>query len=303
MIGQRSRGKMGLFSAWFLCLSLLPFSLAQGCDREFYIASQADADSVGRNCPIVNTSIFINGSYTGSLVLNRVRNITKAVRVSWWDSTSPQLTSVELPDLEYVDWIDLPELTASKFSAPKLETINRMNLGQAAPGSELDFPSLVTAEQSLSIIGNYSSVNLASLKTVNGVLAICIIEDCEEEESYSLIASAMNLTLSSLTSVGRLTLAVKTESISLPDLETMIADSRVISGINIRVLDATTSLNIPRLSNLKRALNIQGSISSLNLFSLHDAEDSISIETTHPLNISLPLAKAEDLFLTGAIER
>ncbi|KAL3431887.1 hypothetical protein BDV09DRAFT_187967 [Aspergillus tetrazonus] len=160
---------MGLFGAWALCLSLLPLSLAQDCNREFYIASQADADSVGRDCPIVNSSVLINGSYTGSLAV-------------WRDSTSPQPTSVELPDLEYVNGIDFPVLTASRFSAPKLETVDYMYLGQAAPGNDL---------------------------------SICSIDGCAEEEPYSPITSVMNLTLSSLSSVGRFKLAVRTERFAL----------------------------------------------------------------------------------------
>ncbi|CBF80527.1 predicted protein [Aspergillus nidulans FGSC A4] len=173
---------MGLFGAWALCLSLLPLSLAQDCNREFYITSQADADSVGRDCPIVNSSVLINGSYTGSLVLNSVRNITGTLKAVWPDSTSPQPMSVELPDLEYVNGIDFPALTASRFSAPMLETANYMYLGQAAPG--------------------------------NG-LSICSIDGCAEEEPYSAMTSVMNLTLSSLTSVGRFKLAVKTERFAL----------------------------------------------------------------------------------------
>lgn len=86
--------------------------------------------------------MLINGSYTGSLVLNSVRNITGTLKAVWRDSSSPQATSVELPDLEYVNGIDFPVLTASRFSAPKLETVDYMYLGQAAPGSELDLPPL-----------------------------------------------------------------------------------------------------------------------------------------------------------------
>ncbi|KAL4812014.1 hypothetical protein BDW67DRAFT_179073 [Aspergillus spinulosporus] len=140
---------MGFFSAWVLYLSLLPFtpvSLALDCNREFYIVSQAGADNVGRDCPIVSSSV-INESCTGSFVLSCVRNITETIKVVWRDLTSLQLTS-------------------------------------GASGSELDLPSLVTAKQSWS---------------------------CAEEEPYSPITSAMNLKLSCLTLVSRLTLVVKTE--------------------------------------------------------------------------------------------
>ncbi|KAL4750055.1 hypothetical protein BDW72DRAFT_213704 [Aspergillus terricola var. indicus] len=160
---------MGFFSAWALCLSLLPFSLAQVRNRALYIASQADADNVGRDCPIVNSDVFINDSYTGSLVLNGVRNITWGLRLDLVNSTNSQLTSIELPDLEY-------------FSAPKLKTVNYMSLRQLAPGSEL---------------------------------SICSIDGCKEIGPYSPIASAVNLTLPSLTSAGKLTLAAKTERSAL----------------------------------------------------------------------------------------
>lgn len=46
-----------------------------------------------------------------------------------------------------------------------------------------------------------------------------------------------------------------------------------------------------------------GYLPSLNLSSLYDAEDSISIMTSHPLNISLHIVEAEGLFLTGPIDR
>ncbi|KAL4995470.1 hypothetical protein BDV10DRAFT_174576 [Aspergillus recurvatus] len=294
---------MGFLDMYVLGLSLLSLTLAQECNRDFYVASQDDADNVGRDCSIVNGSVFINGTYSGSLVLNRVRNITVAFRVAWWDlAPTPQLTSVELPDLEYVRWIDLPKLTASKFSAQKLEGLDNMSLGQAAHGSELDFGSLVTAERSMTIIGNYSSVNLASLETMNGELSICSIEGCKEDEPYSSISSTMNLTLSSLTSIPRLQLAVKTESISLPYLNTMTEASSRGPEVDIHVLDATASVSLPQLASLKGTLDIQGSISSLNLSSLRDAEGDIYIATTHPLNISLPIVSAEYLALTGAVE-
>jgi hypothetical protein len=62
---------------------------------------------------------------------------------------------MELRDLQYVRVIELPSLTASNFSAPDLESVVTLRLGQEKFGSEALLPSLRSGG-SMSIVGDYS---------------------------------------------------------------------------------------------------------------------------------------------------
>ncbi|KAL4905636.1 hypothetical protein BDW74DRAFT_178004 [Aspergillus multicolor] len=317
--------QMRLYKAFGLAggLSLLPLSsYAQDCSGKFYVETQEQLDIIGANCPVINGSILINGSFTGPFVLNGVRNITQNFVISMWhEFSASHPTSIDLPDLESVDRIYLPDLAASSFSAPKLWTAESLTLGQAAPGSEVNLESLVRVGRGLTLIGKYSTVHLPSLETVNGSLEIYSVDKRGIFETHSSIASAMNLTIPSLTTATRMNLAVKAEAISFPNLQTLVQDDEDRSEIVIRVLEAPAPVSFPQLSSLGGDLRLEGNITShgllyeiqlatangafhpsLDLSSLQNTSQYIYIDTHNTLNVDLPIRNIGRLSMTGPID-
>jgi hypothetical protein len=200
-------------------------TFAQECNRDFYVASQDDLTSISRNCSILDGTIYINGTYNGSFILSGITSITRSLRVAWWDDApTPQISNMELRDLQYVRVIELTSLTASNFLAPKLESVVTLRLGQEKLGSEALLPSLRSGGL-MSIVGNYSRyrvvnipciaslqrtrVVLDSLERVNDSLAICTMPYCDESMGKSIIDSPLNVTLPSLVTANRVAIASK----------------------------------------------------------------------------------------------
>lgn len=139
--------------------------MAQICTPEYggdqwhaYIVnSQSDLDAIAANCTTVNGTITMSANYTGGFSLSNIRNITEDIR--WFQANSsnvpPQITSMELPDLEYLggslNMFGIPTLTS--LIAPKLATVGwSLDIDYV---QEVDLRSLVDLEY-LGITGNVS---------------------------------------------------------------------------------------------------------------------------------------------------
>jgi hypothetical protein len=138
---QRKKVAMNLLQAWLLLLTfadgLLPTSmyvlsnssstifltpsgvLASVCEapdlahRNWTITSQAQLDALSE-CTTLDGTLLIRHSYEGPFVLRNVQNITGTIRAfSFERGLRPKVTSIELPDLLYMDWsyTDMPTLT------------------------------------------------------------------------------------------------------------------------------------------------------------------------------------------------
>ncbi|KAJ0423157.1 hypothetical protein BJY00DRAFT_278830 [Aspergillus carlsbadensis] len=293
-------------STALLTSSLLVLSaFAQECDRDFYVASQDDLTDISSNCSTIHGSIFINGTYNDPFILSGITNITRSILVAWWnDAPVPQIPTVELRDLRYIDSIELPFLVASNFSAPDLETVKSLRLGQAKAGSEALLPSLRFGD-TVSVIGNYSRIVLDSLERANTSLNICTMPYCDEEFGKSIIDRPLNVTLPSLVAANRLTIATKASIVSAPKLVS-IADFSDIQSQQLRLQlpEAPVSISFPMLEVLNGSLEVDGAIESIDLPSLLNTSKSINIATSHPLNLSLPLVSSSAyIALIGELER
>lgn len=139
--------------------------MAQICTPElgdegyaYIVNSQSDLDTITANCMTVNGSILMSVDYTGGFSLANIRNITG--NLQWYQSSgpsdnTPQTTSMDLPDLEYVggslEVSSIPTLTS--LIAPKLETVHwSLDIDHA---HEVDLRSLVDLEY-MRIAGNVS---------------------------------------------------------------------------------------------------------------------------------------------------
>ncbi|KAL2825786.1 hypothetical protein BDW59DRAFT_161457 [Aspergillus cavernicola] len=211
------------------------------------------------------------------------------------------MTSIELTDLPHVRSVKFPNLAASRFSAPRLETVEHMTLGQASHKSEAHLPFL-SEIGSMTIIGNYSSVRLDGLQRVNEFLSMCTIPNCDDLFEGSVLGP-LNRTLPSLVAANKLTFMGKTSNISTPNLTTLGLDIWPISSAEFTLLDTPASLSFPKLAFLQGTFNAQGTIASIDMFSLFNTSMEINIASSTPLNISLPIVGTTAyLGLHGAIE-
>ncbi|THC89789.1 hypothetical protein EYZ11_010752 [Aspergillus tanneri] len=102
--------------------------------------------------------------------------------------------------------------------------------------------------------------------------------------------------------------------VSLPNLE--VSKQVVVAGDvsdltmpkfsygDLRVLSENTSVrfDFPQLINVYYALDLQGNISSLSMPRLKNVPGSITIKSSHPLNVSLPVVRSRHIFLGGEIK-
>ncbi|KAL2867732.1 uncharacterized protein BJX67DRAFT_352163 [Aspergillus lucknowensis] len=287
-----------------LATSTLPLgSLAQECGPILYVASQDDLDNISRDCPTVNGAIVINGTYSGPFVLSGVTNITRSIRGDWSSyEPLPQIPLVELRDLQHIETIYFPRLAASNFSAPNLETANSVTLGQQNYGSEVRLPALKYTGD-LQVEGNYSRVILDSLQTVDEFLNICSIPFCDEDYGQSTIEDPLNITLPSLISAARLNIVGKTSSISAPKLASITQISKEPPRISLTLPQTPASISFPMLYFMEGDFEARGAIAGVDLSSLFNTSLDVIIETSYPLNVSLPLTESSGYVgLSGQIE-
>ncbi|KAL4916379.1 hypothetical protein BDW62DRAFT_105773 [Aspergillus aurantiobrunneus] len=281
----------------------LPFSCsAQDCNEDIYVASQDELDNVIGDCTIINGRLFINDTYSGSLILNGVTNITNSLSVAGPDAAVPSadIASIELPDLQHITSIDLEGSSVTSFSAPRLTSVSRLWLDQPARGSEVDLRSVVGAD-AVTLRGNHSSINLESLEAVVDNLIICSHPGCFDGFGDDSTPDALNLTLSSLSSVRFLDIAARTSSVSMPNLA-RTNNSQGSTDMSIRLLETPGSITLPKVDYLDGRITMTGTISEIDLSSLHSADGQLTIETQNSLNINFPITRVDYLGFRGAIE-
>lgn len=130
--------------------------------------SQDSVDQAISNCTILNGTVNIDTSYSGSFVLNGITNITEEIQTfpgtitTVTDKVMSKLISIELPDLlgaSGISALNAPVL--SRISAPKMSQMTFLNswlLGENSSTEELlelDFPALVNLEE-LTVAANLS---------------------------------------------------------------------------------------------------------------------------------------------------
>ncbi|KIN03198.1 hypothetical protein OIDMADRAFT_144217 [Oidiodendron maius Zn] len=138
----------------------------------FTISSQQELDAQFQNCTAIQYPIYIASNYTGSFVLPNT-----TTWISWLQTESwiPQLGTFEpsIPNLtsvvgEGVTWIDsglfignAPSVVSVAF--PNLSHSFAVIIEGLGEHVVLDFPSLVSVNDSLTVSGNISSVDFPLL--------------------------------------------------------------------------------------------------------------------------------------------
>ncbi|KAL4765143.1 uncharacterized protein BDW70DRAFT_128555 [Aspergillus foveolatus] len=256
--------------------SLPVLSLAQNqtCEGPLVVSAQEHLDIIGRDCTTIVGDLRFNETYTGPFVLRNVQNITGSLMAVLWEQESianrqVQVTQVSLPDLKYINKLDFMFSAALvNVSAPKLEMAKGVWMTQVPEESEAHFPVLRDVDY-LVFNGNYSRIEVPGLRNVTGFLEI--------EHGNNTNNHPLNVSLASLEYVNRFVASGKT---------------------------SPASLSFPALSSVGEKLEVDGAIARIDMPSLRNTESKITIKSTTPLNISLPLESwPQFLGFFGAIEQ
>ncbi|KAL3469915.1 hypothetical protein BJX99DRAFT_264733 [Aspergillus californicus] len=188
---------MNLLQAWSLvtfAAGLLPISvLASVCEapklthRNWNITSQAQLDELSE-CTTLDGKLLIWPSYKGPFVLRNVQNITGTISAySSERGLQPKVTSIELPDLLYIDWshTDMPTLT--RFSAPKLMYAEWIEINGPTAGSTVDLSSLRSVEETLQLQGDFSSLHIPMLWNMPSFMGLTFWEPID----FKLVAESL----------------------------------------------------------------------------------------------------------------
>jgi len=112
------------------------------------IANQTELDGLA-DCETLDGSIEISPDYVGSILLRGVKNLTGSFFFEINDSNrgTANITSLFLPDLEYVDTLSVMNVTMDSIYLPNATLINHLELYSlhGPDGTSLDFPVLANA--------------------------------------------------------------------------------------------------------------------------------------------------------------
>ncbi|KAL3490199.1 hypothetical protein BJX62DRAFT_207632 [Aspergillus germanicus] len=200
-------------------LAILPISSAQECSGWARINQTEDVDRHLGDCTTYTGTIEISDRYQGALSFPNLKNLTGSI-VGRYNLTNPDrqrynVTSLEAPNLVFVrEHIRLESFTQlTKFSFPKLEIVGG-EIGIIDGGDEatVELPALTHAGAIwMGNDGNIASINLDSLRTVDGTMNLWPCSSCRQPSEP--------ISLPSLISAGRIDLSGAMSNISMPNLE------------------------------------------------------------------------------------
>ncbi|KAL3462089.1 hypothetical protein BJX64DRAFT_288632 [Aspergillus heterothallicus] len=281
-------------------------ALARSCykpegEENFEVNSPEDVSRLFEGCESIWGDIVIGDNYTGPFVLPGVVQILGELDLNWggWYeerpdySIAPNVTSIELPDLEMMYSADIRDVpTLRLVSMPKLTEVwhGLKLLQQRNPPCATDFRSLRWAND-LSIKGRFTRMNFDSLETVSNILEIA-----------SNLKTAISLPRLNLTCGLRLWGVPS--SVSLPSFShaQRITDHSCSHGHVSMGFDAPISVDLPKLRLIEFDFSIAGNITSLSLPYVHRLENSFSVSSTQALRFSVPLERAFTIQLGGHVQ-
>ncbi|KAL4784670.1 hypothetical protein BJX76DRAFT_212176 [Aspergillus varians] len=276
---------------------LLSGTAAQECSsRENYrVRSQEELNTITQNCTtIVGELGLVN--WTGPFTLS---NITRIRSITVY---SGDISSVELPDLEYLGsdllLTDLPSLR--KVSLPSLEYTEGLYIDLVGNAPELHFPKL-TNTSSIYLRGNFTNQSFNSLRNVEKKLDICNAVSCGY---YSRVeaSTSMSLSFPVLERVGSLIVAGNVSTLSAPEISTVTCNECDFAALHLKLYGASPiAVSFPKLSTITGSFYIRGDIDSLSLPALREYTDEFIVVPYEPLDISLPVERAENFLFTGNV--
>ncbi|KAL4902548.1 hypothetical protein BDW74DRAFT_158010 [Aspergillus multicolor] len=291
---------MRLFALFMRAVAILSLSLgtaAQQCSsHEDYTArNQTEIDKITQNCTIIAGELGLV-DWSGHLILP---NITRINSITLY---SGDITSIELPAMEYLGsdllLTNLPSLR--RVSLPRLEYIEGLYVDLAGDAPELHLPKL-TNTSSIYLRGNFTDESFDSLRRVEKRFDICNAVSCgyySRMEAYT----SMSLSFPVLESVGSFLVGGNVSSLSLPELDTLTCRDCDWAALQLKLYGfSRIAVDLPKLSSVNGSLYIRGDIDSITLPSLQEYTSELIVTPYEPLNVTLPVEKAEDFLFTGNI--
>ncbi|KAL4920475.1 hypothetical protein BDW62DRAFT_176534 [Aspergillus aurantiobrunneus] len=297
-----------MFLARFLLIAVVavvPRALGHNCRTNssdgptLYVSSQEGLAHLD-GCTSLTGNIVMLADYAGLFQLNGVTNMTGTVSMNFPDY-SESVTAFEMLDvLDYTGALDLYQV--SDVRLPKVERFGELSL-RSYKGGQADLGALV--EASFVGIAGIWKASLQSLRHVGPsglILASDVIDPWRDVK-----LGAIEVDLPALESAGCAVILGSISRLSLPRLSSIPGDPAVhagdsgVSGILVR--NPPLDVQLPSLTTLDYAFSVRGAVSTLNMSSLAQAKDDISVSTNTSADISFPvLEHAERLRLDGQIQ-
>ncbi|KAL4739016.1 hypothetical protein BDV11DRAFT_188693 [Aspergillus similis] len=291
---------MQLFALLLRVAAALLLSLgtvAQECSsRENYTArNQTEIDTITQNCTTIVGELGLV-DWSGSFTLPNITRI-RSIRVY-----SGDITAIEFPALTYLGsdllLTNLPSLR--RVSLPELQYIEGLYVDLVGNAPELHLPRL-TNTSSIYLRGNFSDQSFQSLRNVEKKLDICNAVSCGYYSRMDA-STSMRLSFPSLERVGSLIVGGNVSSLSLPELTTLTCNDCDWVALHLKLYGSSRiPVNLPKLANTNGSLYIRGDIDSIFLPSLREYNRELIVAPYEPLDITLPVERAEDFLFTGNV--
>ncbi|KAL2826400.1 hypothetical protein BDW59DRAFT_145122 [Aspergillus cavernicola] len=270
---------------------------AQECSQRtnYTVSTQEEINAITHNCTeIVGELSLVD--WAGVLTLH---NITRLGSLSLY---SGDITSLDLPDLEYFDsnllLTNLPSL--SRVSLPKLQSIDALHVGLTGDAPELHCPKLTNAS-SVFLRGNFASQSFDSLRTVTTKFDICNSINCNNY-SYMNATTSMTLSFPVLEHVGNFKVGGNVTSLSTPEISAITCSDCDWAALHLKLYGShPVVVDFPKLSAMEGNSYIRGDLASLSLPILREYHDEFTVVPHQSLDISLPVERADNFLFSGSV--
>ncbi|KAL4947861.1 hypothetical protein BDW69DRAFT_177556 [Aspergillus filifer] len=292
-------------------LGFLALAIARDCrpDSSYDIHSQDQLDELSNDCTTISGDIRILRNYTGSLILNNVVNITSLLAEDPDDdSDSPdsELSSIELPDLQYVTrLINIQTRPITRLLLQRLRSVNESLHVTMSDEGEVRLPALTEAGD-IVVEGNMSRVNLDVLQTA-GTLRFTS-PSTTGLDSVTVELPPLSVSLPALNQVSSLTVEGNITEINAPELKTITGSENVTHSDSLGIYNSGTApgapILFPKLSYIEGNTRIGGNVESISFPDLQEITRDLTVElaSQHPLTLDLPIHSARIIVFSGPFE-
>ncbi|KAL3440925.1 hypothetical protein BJX65DRAFT_289580 [Aspergillus insuetus] len=321
----------------------IPAACSNSASLSILIGTQSDIYTLLDNgCTTLYGQLRIQSSFEGEFVLPNVTTI-KVDGIVVEDDGDSRVTAIELPDLvEVSNSISLGTLgMVRRVSMPKLKKIPGDLSGKLwVENATVEFGALESVK-GLDLVGNLTSLEFPSLRSVNKTISICNVPDCDLE--YNVAQTVMDISFPvlesagvfyiegtasrifapNLTAVGMLPMVFPTggntttitNSTSAPNAtnttnttgtslesRSTFGQQDVIQGLNLQLQRIPLNISFPSLVNVTPSANFEGPLLSLNLPNMTTYPENFTVDTTERARITLPVIHAQNLEFQGSME-
>ncbi|KAH7355135.1 hypothetical protein BKA65DRAFT_497735 [Rhexocercosporidium sp. MPI-PUGE-AT-0058] len=317
-------------TTFYLWALLLPAVWARVCcnetldyHRSITVWGQEDADTKLDGCTKLECILNIGHNYTGDLIVRGVTNITGGLRtasVGFWDNDAetdrpvPGLTSISAPDLLEIGanyGVRLQNATALKsISFEKLQKAYTVDIELKSVDATVSFPALETITGRLQILGNFTSMNFASLTNVGSSISVRSRPESYFENNWKPLDLGSNPSIGidfpSLVNCSEFQIVGNISRISTPKLASIadFVDNDIFynyyAGLKVYTQGLPLNLSFPSLWNTSM-VDIAGTIANFSLPALKHV-DNFFFRSQNPMSVNLwPLESAEYVSLEGNV--